>query len=88
MGNEDKSTYEKKMEARLRELEAEMELLQAKADRLEADAQERSRTLLDDLAKQRDAVAERLQNYRESAGSAIEEIRQGLRRASDRFEDK
>ncbi|MFW6312632.1 MAG: hypothetical protein ACOC2N_01960 [Spirochaetota bacterium] len=70
MGSDDKSTYEQKMEARLRELDAEMELLQAKADRLEADAREQNRTLLDDLAEQRNELAERLQTYRESAGSA------------------
>jgi GTP-binding protein EngB required for normal cell division len=97
MGQEEKGAYEKKMEARLRELDAEMELLRAKADKLEADAQQRSRTVLDDLREQRDRAAEQLDSYRKAAGSALGEVQHGLetaveafadgvKRASDRFE--
>ena len=85
MSEDNGSTYEKKIEARVRELDARMQLLQAKADKVALDAQAGGSAMLDEAEKKRAQLGEQLGKVKNATGSALEELKEGLSSAVDEF---
>jgi hypothetical protein len=74
---------QKKMEARLKELDARIQLFSAQAERMQADAQIKGKQAVERLREKRDAAARELEKYGNATGSALEKIGGGLKKAVD-----
>jgi hypothetical protein len=85
MSEDNGSTYEKKVEARVRELDARMQLLKAKADKVALDAEAGGSALLKEAEKKRAQLGEQLGKLKNATGSALDEIKNGLSSAVDEF---
>jgi len=85
--DENKSAYEEKVRAQLKERRAEIEKLKARMDQKKADAKIEYQRRLQDLESQRSSLESKLDELSEASGSALEELKSGIADAWDRFSD-
>jgi len=79
--------YEKKMEARLEQIDAEIDKLKAKAKAAEADAQLEYTRHLSDLRQRRDAAGAQLAQLRQAGDDALDDVRAGVENAWKELKD-
>lgn len=93
-----KEAYQKKMEARLAELDAEIDRLKARAKAAEADAQLEYTRDLSELRQHRDEAIRKLEQLRSASDDAVDdfvagvenawkELKDAVGRASSRFDE-
>lgn len=85
--NENRSAYEEKVRAQLKERRAEIDKLKAKMDQKKADAKIGYRQRLDDLKQQEVSLESKLDKLSEASGTALEELKTGISDAWDRLSE-
>ncbi|MCW8125260.1 hypothetical protein [Microbulbifer halophilus] len=78
---EEKTAYQQKMAARLKEWNAEIDKLQAKAEEAGTDAEIKYRDQLSELRTKRDALREKLNHLQGQSGDAWDEVKAGVESA-------
>ena len=79
MSNEsDRSAYEQKAQAKLREWNAEIDKLSAKADQASADMKIKYREEIDKLHSKRDSMKRKLEQLHGKSGDAWDEFKDGV----------
>ncbi|SLN68006.1 hypothetical protein ROJ8625_03508 [Roseivivax jejudonensis] len=84
---EEKSAYQRRIEAKMAEWQAEIDRLRAKAEGARAEKEIEYEREARDLEVKKQDMRQRLDELKHSSGEAWHDVRQGLDRAWDSVED-
>jgi len=82
---ENKTAFEEKIRAQLKQRHAEIDYLKAQMNEKKADARIAYEQRLDDLERQRSSLEAKLDELSRASGSALEELKKGVSESWDRF---
>ena len=82
---ENKTAFEEKIRAHLKERHAEIDHLKAQMNEKKADAKIAYEQRLEELERQRSALEAKLDELSRASGSALEDLKKGISEAWDRF---
>jgi len=83
----DKSAYEDKIDAQLRECKARLDLMRAKADKASADAKIALQREIESLREKQERVKEKLHELRQAGESGWERVKTGVEAARSEMAD-